>query len=486
MAVFLSFFWLAFAPTSHVSAAWSPGPSEEESHEEDFKPLQPDGFEPARHGLASQPLIVQPLGLAMYVPKGSVSTDRAGGRLVVSLHDAADPPEWTLTIQHLPVTPGTSPQGQIDQHLEAMTESGRPHRVLTNRAITAGNAEGHLCYIEQSASADSDSDTIINGWLILPSSPNVFLVVSILAMPEVMPTLGPALQAGFSTINVRSSAELSLQRRSRIEAGRALLESITPERLLPLLETRQWSRLYRIDSDGREIEVGYSLLEVFEAKRGALNPNRRESDYSRTEQTEGIMVRLQGRIIGDAERRIFYDSIAMYWMAWDQSEESWSVRGTQRQGEAERSESETGVRLAPTAGSPIPSLTVIRQRSSDYQRMPVEWSVPDVYLSQALGALLGRLMPRDEQRVREFSYYFYNYSDATPQLTQRTDRWEPAEDGSWTLTTHLNIDAPPIVSSYSSTGQFLKTRRPNGTVTEPATVEEIRRIWRRQGLPMGQ
>ncbi len=460
--------------------------AEGQSEKDDFQPLTPDDFQPARHGLAERPLIAQPLGLAMYVPDSQLVTDRADGQLVVSLHDPSDPPEWTITLQHMHTDRGATPRGQIEQHLAALAESGQEHQVIANQSVTPGNAEGHLCYLQQVSGSGRDAEPYISGWLILRASPDAFLVFSILSTPEAFPLLRTALDAGFETINLRSVAELSLERRSRIDAGRAFLESITPERLLPLMDTRQWARLYRIDSEGREIEVGYSLLEVFEAKRGELHPGRRESEYTSTEREEGIMVKLQGRIIGDLDRGIFFDSIAMYWMAWDQSEEAWSVRGTQRQGQAERSESETGLRIAPSTGNPRPTLTVIRQRSSDYQRTPAEWSVPDAYLSQALGSVLGRLLPRDEQRRREFSYYFYNYTQATPQLTQRTDQWEPHDNGQWRLTTHLNVDSPPIVSIYTADGEFVRTRRPDGTITEPARIEDIRRLWQRRGLPMGQ
>lgn len=420
----------------------------------------------------------------MYVPQSQILSDRAGGQLVVTLQDPALTPGWSITIQHMVVTPGATAEGQIQQHLESLDAAGHPFELIENRAVIAGNVRGQLCYIRQSAGGD-DGEAIVAGWLILPAGPDVMLVFSILAMPEELPFLRNQLEAAFGTINLQSAAEVSLLRRSRVENGRALLEGITAERLRPLIGTHQWSRIYRVDQEGHEHEVGYTLLEVYEAKRGALNPKRPESSYSAAEKQDGIMVRLQGRVIGDVQRRVFYDSIALYWMAWDQSEEAWSVRGTQRQGQAQRSESETGVRVAASAGHPIPTLQVIRQRSSDYQRDPYEWSVPDVYLSQALAAVLGRLMPRDVGASGEYSYYFYNFSHSVPQLTQRTDRWEVDDRGRWKLTTRLSVDTPPIVSLYSATGEFLETRRPDGSVTVPTSIERIRQIWLSKGLPIG-
>jgi len=460
--------------------------AQKDAEEADFLPITPDNFRPAQHGLDPNPLVVDALGLAMYRPaRTTLTTDRAAGQLVLSIHDGSPTPGWSVTVQHLHTSGQTDPRQQITEHLAALRHAGLAIQVIHNEPFLAGATIGHLAYIQQQA---NENDSIISGWLILPAAPDVLLVFSILAMPEELPMLRNVLEQSFRTINLRSATELSLERRSRIEAGRSFLESITPDRLRSLIGTSQWSRIYIPDTDSGEQEVGYSLLEVFEAKRGSLNPERPESEYSRSERVEGIMVRLQGRVIGDASRGIFYDSIAMYWMAWDQSEEAWSVRGTQRQGQATRSEAETGIRLAATPGLPQPTLQVIRQRSSDYQRNTHDWSVPDVYLSQALGALLGRLLARDDRNEREMAYYFYNYSHATPQLTQRIDRWAPADDrsGNWTLTTRLTVDSPPIVTTFSNSGQFLRTQRMDGSITTPTTLDQLRRLWQRKGLPLGQ
>lgn len=457
-----------------------------ERTEDDLQPFRTDGIDPAAHGLAPQPLVLPALGLAMYVPPAHITTDRAGGLLVVSLHDRSAAPAWSITIQHMQTQPGATPEGQVQQHIDALTAAGRRHEVMENRDITAGNSAGRLCFIRQATGIDGD-DSIIAGWLILPAGSDVMLVLSILAMPEALPFLRPQLDASFQTINLRPVAELSLQRRSRMESGRRLLASFTPERLQSLLGTHQWSRIYRTDREGNEYEIGYTLLEVYEAKRGALNPDRAESAYSVSDRELGLMVRLQGRVIGDAQRGVFFDSVALYWMAWDQSEEAWTVRGTQRQGRAERSEAETGLLLPASVSNPQARLRVSRVRTGDYESTPAEWSLPDVYLPQALAAVLGRLLPREEnQAVSEFAYYFYNFAQATPRLTQRTDRWERSEDGHWILTTNLTVDAPPIISTYSASGQFLHTRRADGTTTVPMSIERIRQIWIRQGLPLGE
>ena len=173
-------------------------------------------------------------------------------------------------------------------------------------------------------------------------------------------------------------------------------------------------------------------------------------------------------------------------MAWDQSEELWNVVGTHRQREASRSESETGLRLAASVGQPKPVLKVIR--AEDYERtsQPYEWPVPEVYLSQPLAWLLGKVLPKDISEPREYAWYYYNTQEDEPSLSRRVDQWRPVQQGAgkWMLTTQLQPDADPIVARYDKDGALVKQVRPNGVVTEPTTLEELRRIWRSKGLPL--
>jgi len=195
------------------------------------------------------------------------------------------------------------------------------------------------------------------------------------------------------------------------------------------------------------------------------------------------MVRVQGRYIGDLQRKEFFDSVALYWMAWDQSDEAWSVRATHRQGEAERSEAETGVRSIPTTGQPMPTLSVIKQVTGS-QPVPNEWQVPDVYLSQALGWIIGRLLPRDIDGPREYAWYYYFASNLQPKVYQRLDRWAPTDDGNLALTTWLTPDTPPFTTTYAHDGQLVRRTHSDGSITEPIELEELRRIWKSRGIPV--
>jgi len=283
---------------------------------------------------------------------------------------------------------------------------------------------------------------------------------------------------------------VAMERSARLKSGHDLLASLSAQQLHALTGYSQWTRIYRPSENAGApaTEVGYSLVEVVAGKRGELNPGRNPSKFSPAERKEGLIVRVQGRVLADAKRRLFYDSLATYWMAWDQSEEAWSVRTTQRQGEAEKSEAETGLRAAPTVGSPQAVLQVIKS-SEAAEPVSNQWEVPDVYLSQALGWIIGRILPRDltagATGPTDYAWYFYVSSNRQPKVYQRLDRWEGRNDGTYTLTTYLTPDTPPFVSTYAADGSFVRRVHSDGTITEPISLEDLRKLWKSKGLPVG-
>jgi hypothetical protein len=322
---------------------------------------------------------------------------------------------------------------------------------------------------------------------VLPTSERTFLVFAIQTLPEYFEQLRPVLEASFNSVAIRSAEQLANEKLQRLDVARNFLGSLTPQKLRSLIGLNQWTRIYQPASASMpETEKGYSVIDVSEAKRGVLDPAKDEKNYTGIENKLGLLVKVQGRLLIDPQRNIVYDSIAMYWMAWDQSEEAWSVRGTKRQGEAEQTEAETGVRTAELSGNP-PRLSVILARNVSDTREPSEWAVPDVYLSQPISWLLSRVLPRDITSPQQYSWYFYSYAGAKSQMTLRLDTWEPTSDGSdtFTLTTRMSSDTLPVVSVYRKDGSLLRRTHGDGVITETTTLEDLRRIWKSKNLPMG-
>jgi hypothetical protein len=437
-------------------------------------------------GLSPEPLVADTLGLKMNLPAGVHKfAEKFQGQMTVTVSDDDASPTWTMRISSLTSTlPQPSAQAQIDDLLRDLKESKQAFKLLSNRPTTYGGVDGRLCYLQRTA---QDKQQYASGWLILPTGESTFLVFAIQTLPEHLPKLQPLLEASFATIQLRTGAEVVADRKTKLDAGKALLTSIKPEDLRSLVGQKQWHRIYRpadASQGAAETELGYSLVEILAAKRGALDPAKPEKNYSAMEREDGIMVRVQGRGIMDLQRKKFYDTIALYWMAWDQSEEAWSVRATQRQGEAEASASETGLRAVPQSASEgLPKLQVIK-RTADKDSVPYEWEVPDGYMSQAMGWLVGRLLPRDITEPRDYAYYWYVPNDLAPKVYLRLDRWAPATDGSgkWLLTTRLTSDTPPFTSTYNRDGKLLRRVHSDGSITEPIELENLNRIWKSKGL----
>lgn len=447
------------------------------------QPNTPPDFDPHALELDPVPLVVEAFGLALHPPAGAaVSAERIGSQLTWSIVDTAPTPAWSMRIQSMTSNlPDPSAASQIQEYLRRRTLAGVAFRVLDNEPVTYGQTPGQLCFLEQTSPS---GETFVAGWLVLPRGRRTFVVFSIRTAPEHLPRLRPMLDASFSTISLRSDQEITRLREQRLEAGRRFLESVTPERLKSLVGRSQWFRIYRPNPVGGEQELGYSFIEVIAAKRGSLNPQRSEDQYDAGQHEVGLTVRIHGRIVIDATQASYYDSLAVYWMAWDQSQEAWSIRTTQRQGDKERSESETGVRPPAGPGQPRPKLTVIKSVGATYRRDPYEWVIPDVYLSQPLAWLLGDLLPKDGREPLEFTHYAYNFTNAQPKVSLRNDRWAPNDDGSgtWVLRSQLSRDSAAIRAVYGPDGRLIRREHSEGTITEPITLPQLRRLWTRKGL----
>jgi hypothetical protein len=319
---------------------------------------------------------------------------------------------------------------------------------------------------------------------MLPNGPGRLMVFAVVYAAADDARLKPIFANCFNTIRLQRPAEVVSERESRLDAGRRLLETFTPPRLRSLVGRSQWYRLYQPGATG-DTEIGYSLLEVREGKRGELNPGRLERNYAEAEQQTGLLVSVQARLVQNPELGSYIDSEQLYWMDWDRSQEAWSVRATIRQGDIEMSEAETGVRTPPLSPANLGAITVIRSDSQFRARSPYEWRVPEAYLSQPEHWILGALLPHDVDQPREFSFYFFQSSRI--EISQRIDRWERLEQSPprWKLSTRPRPDDDPTISIFDDVGMLLQQTRPDGTVTVTSTSDQIRRRWETSGLRWG-
>ena len=434
-------------------------------------------------GLEAKPLIVESLGLEMCYPAGATfQIQRTTRQTTVTLLDGADVPAWSMRIQPMISTlPEPTAAGQIEQLLGTWEAAGREFSTISNRSAVYDGHHGQLCYIRQATGAGEE---VIVGWLVLPFGEREFLVFALQTLPDGFGQVRALMEASFSTIRLRGVKEIVDERRIRLEAGKAFLDGLAEPRLRSLIGPGQWSRYYipaATAESGRDTERGCMYFEFIEAKRGAINPQRGEELYDPEDHQLGLMARVRGQII-DTESNATIDSRAFYWMAWDQSEERWSIQVTTRSGSRERSEAQTGVRMPRDAGNPAGRIIIIDSTSGGATRDQKNWAAPEIYLSQALRWGLGRLLPREGTEPRLFSYYFFDGTESS--ITLRIDRWAPVGDGSgnWSLTSRSKSDAPRIVSIYNKAGDLVRRTLPDGSVSEPIELDDLNRLWRSKGI----
>ncbi|MHC5114769.1 MAG: hypothetical protein ACYTGP_10110 [Planctomycetota bacterium] len=449
-------------------------------------PSKPADF--ARMGLEVQPLQVESLGLTFHPPASSTfHMQRLEGRATINLVDGSEVPTWSIRVQPIvSALARPSPAAQVEQMLENWKRAGKPADVISNEVVTLGSATGQLCYVRQ---LSTTGEAVISGWLMLPLDERELLVFAIQTLPDDFGRTRALLDASFQTIQLTPLSDVALSRKLRLEAGAEFLAAATEERLRSLIGRKRWYRYFRpaaVTGASTDAELGYYLVEFSEDKLGAIDPGRPESNYDPTEQTLGLLVHVHGHYL-EAQTESTYDSQAYYWMAWDQSQEAWSVRGTRRHRGREVSEAMTGIRTPKRAGDPYGTLTIINTGVSS-NREQKSWRVPDVYMSQPIRWALGTLMPRARGSMLHMNTYSFDNSAGRMSLSLRSDEWTPSTSGAgrWRLVTKASNDAPEIETIFDDTGSLIRRTWAQGPVTELIELRDLHRLWQRKGLATGK
>lgn len=452
-------------------------------------------------GLQPEPISVESLGLTMNLPIGAVgvvekinddaSLSNPGTkikvRLALNVTDNTTTPTWTLRIQAMDSSlEKPTPAAQIDDLLKELDKQKQKYKVLDNKPMACNGRAGQLCYLERPGLNDQP---YVTGWLILPVAQRTFMVFSLQTLPEHLKRIRPSLEAAYGTVVLRDSDEIAVERAAKLETGKQMLASLTPQKLKALVGQSQWLRVYSPPAKpgGLADERGYFYVEAVEGHNGELDPAKPEKNYTPSEKRLGLLVRVKGRAVVDEAKQAFLDIVCLYWMAWDQKEEAWNVMMTAREGQAPRTIRETGVRSSTSPGAP-PKLTVVSADSVSNSREPMEWLLPDVYMSQGLRWVLGSVLPRDAKGPIEFNSYFYDNSSDKAQLVLRSDVWEPVREGNgaFRLTTKMTSDGRPAISTFDKDGALLQRLQIDGAINEPTTMEDLRRVWKLRGLPLGK
>ncbi|MSR40758.1 MAG: hypothetical protein EXS10_02520 [Phycisphaerales bacterium] len=427
------------------------------------------------------------LGLRFTPPVGSVMRAEAlANGMSYSLADSSTNPSWRMRVATIEASrEGTTPATQIADYLALAKQSTPTLTVLREETLA-------LAGFEQGASPDNRLLLVsvpleggghgIAGQFVIARGEEQFLVFSLLADGPSFVKTEPQLLACFKTTVVRPLSDVAFEKLELLARGARLIARMDAAALRAL--TSDETRFYRVfkpvpNADDREI--GYLSVRVQEGARGAIDPTRDTAKFEGDDIELGLLVTVDARAIVEGNAKHTVDVQSRYWLAWDSSSETWSVRSTERQGAAHRSKAQTGIRSAKSTGNPAPELHVINSSSQGMTREPSIWPVPPTYLSQAQTLLIGRLLPRDGSFEGEFAEYVYDARES--RIPQRKETWKRSAQG-WTLESRVAGNNGVMTQEFDAQGNRLKRVDIDGTITVAITPEALKSLWKSKGLPV--
>ncbi|MBL9141096.1 MAG: hypothetical protein JNK53_04455, partial [Phycisphaerae bacterium] len=159
---------------------------------------------PAADGLETDALVIEPLGLRFRPPANSIMRSDGVGRTAQwTLTERSDSPKYIMKVTRLVVAAEQStPAAQIDEYIRSMSErpadaeNATVFSVKSRQSFKVGSAPAGLVY---ATLRESDGLAAIQGYFMLQSEANEFLVISVLMAEEDFATVSPMLERSFRT-----------------------------------------------------------------------------------------------------------------------------------------------------------------------------------------------------------------------------------------------------------------------------------------------
>ncbi len=274
----------------------------------------------------------------------------------------------------------------------------------------------------------------------------------------------PIFEALLFSMDARDVQMLDKERRALIDRGTHWKRGLTVDAIRAALVPEQW---FRIVEAGRDI----GFLYVVQGRGSNMN-------------LPGLRVEVGTRLELAGQR---VDSVSRFFMSESGAEEVWSIRTTSRQLGLPRKPtvqnkkkpaqpdetiwSESGVRSDMV-------VKVTREGPEGPKRM--EWVKPsEGYLSQVEVFLLGSLLPGNAAA----EYGFYAYHPNQGRLAFRTEKVEPAADGSYVVRSRPTLDQPEQVTRYDAKGRLLERELGEGRKLIPSSKSEVSAIFKLPATP---
>ena len=457
---------------------------------------------PSAVQLAEEVYHVDEVGLSMRLPADTmVEATRIGDR--VTRQVAPSDATWIMNIQ----TPKTkNPEATIqqamddtvaliqgsvgvmdpDQKVVLETQAKIIDRV-SNLKINGTAAERVYISVPR-----ENSDRLVKGYTIFKASPTQFVVFELLVAESQFQKARPLYETSVGTAVFEGSEGESAARAAAIKSGAAFLATVTPDDYAAASGDGKelWQRLYRPAPSGSPAdaeELGYRGVKFWKGKRGEIDPSRPKSTWSKTDQEDGWLVQVRGRLVIDKAR--VADTIGIYFMTPDRSEEAWSVRTAVRRRDGkpdpnakdrEKAQEITAMETGARTGKELEIL--VKESGMAAERIKPFFQ-EEGYLSQFETFLLHRLLVA--KRIQT-EVGFYAYQSRTRKVSMRRDdvSREPGTRGAWEIKTSYFDDTASQSSLYNERGELISAELGDGRVWEPVNPELLMHLWQQKGLPV--
>ena len=157
-----------------------------------------------------------------------------GANVTVTMVDNSEDRAWSMRIQpHVTELPST-PREQIELVLRRTPAAGWERTLISNERTQIDNRTSQLCYVRETS---AQGDDIVSGWLFVPTNETlaVYMVFSVHIKAAHADRVKPILEMSFDTIRLQDITEVRQATKARLDAGKMLLRSLSPDRLKQLI-----------------------------------------------------------------------------------------------------------------------------------------------------------------------------------------------------------------------------------------------------------
>lgn len=439
--------------------------------------------------LMSEPVSVASIGLSLYLPEGAVvgTNSIAGGETKVAIKGPDN--AWLLQVFSSASTDKSLTPAKVLDTVIVQRAQLVPRALPAHKLIVMGRDEKLKISEYVAARAYVDTPTIPNavvtGYTIMQTAPGRFVILQI-DMPRAnFATARLTYETVVAAAQFRDPTDMSAERKMLVDAGEAFLQLLSTEDFDNALD-KEGNLVLRsyipapTGAPNDATEVGFQIISIRKGQLGEVNPSKRREDWNTGEREFGYIVQIDARqLIRDnpadsSTPSAIFKSQAIFFLSSDRDRETWSIVNELKRGKKVDRFTQTVVRL----GKKLTAKTEGRTPEPEVG----EWSLPEHgYISRVELQLLPRLMAAKNMTGL---FGFYHYDLFTSKLSLRRDEFKASGTGYERLARSAE-DAAPETIVYDAMGR--ETRRVstlNGVVTEPITVDRLKKLWTDKRLSM--